>query len=101
MVDAKPVIWSPLADDDLGQILNYLDKHWGTNVSVSFLDAIDKCLAIIQTSPDAFPVFNTDKSIRRCVVTKHNSLFFKEYNTYIAILRLYDTRQNPEKLKFE
>ena len=35
------------------------------------------------------------------VLTKHNTLFHRENQTQIEILRIYDTRQNPQKLKFK
>jgi hypothetical protein len=69
-------------------------------VSVEFLDELEKCVELIGISPEAFPVFYAAQNIRRCVVTKHNSLFFKVYVNHIAILRLYDTRQNPDDLLF-
>ena len=47
-----------------------------------------------------FPLINESLQIRKCVVTKHYSIFYRETNSRIEILRLYDTRQNPENLKF-
>lgn len=97
----KDIIWSPMADFDLDQILDYLAKTWEPSVSLSFLDELEKCLDVIGKSPKAFPLFYAPQKIRRCVVTKQNSLFFKEYTNYIAVLRLYDTRQDPDDLGFE
>jgi plasmid stabilization system protein ParE len=75
----KSVIWSPLADEDLDRVFDYLEKNWGPLVSVEFLDELEKCVELIGISPEAFPVFYAAQNIRRCVVTKHNSLFFKAY----------------------
>jgi plasmid stabilization system protein ParE len=97
----KSIVWSPLADQDLERILDFLARTWEPSVSFSFLDELENCLEIISLSPEAFPLFYIPQQIRRCVVTIHNSLFFKEYDNYIAVLRLYDTRQNPENLFFE
>jgi len=97
----RDIIWAPHADEDLGHILDYLDKNWGPAVSISFLDELENCIELIRTSPEAFPVFYSGQNIRRCVVTKHNSLFFKIYTNHIAVLRLYDTRQNPNDLLFD
>ena len=97
----RGVIWSPLADEDLGRILDYLDKNWGPAVSIAFLDELENCIELIRISPEAFSVFYSGQKIRRCVVTKHNSLFFKMYANHIAILRLYDTRQDPNDLLFD
>lgn len=34
-------------------------------------------------------------------MTKHNSLYYTERKGYIDILRIYDNRQDPQKLKFK
>ena len=38
------------------------------------------------------------KQVRRCVLTKHNIIYFKEFPDRITILTVFDTRQNPKKL---
>jgi plasmid stabilization system protein ParE len=57
-------------------------------------------LAQIKNNPELFPLINSELQIRKCVVTKHNSIFYRETNSRIEILRLYDTRQNPDNLIF-
>lgn len=101
MVHERSIIWSPLADEDLARLLDYLDRNWGPAVSVEFLDQLEQCIAFIRISPELFPVFYSDQKIRMCVVTKHNSLFYKVYENHIAVLRLYDTRQDPNNLLFD
>jgi len=39
--------------------------------------------------------------VRKCVATKHNTVYFREEPNIIVILRIYDTRQNPDKLSFK
>lgn len=39
--------------------------------------------------------------VRKCVTTKHNTIYFREEPNIIVILRIYDTRQNPDKLSFK
>jgi len=65
----REIVWSPLAEVDLGNILEYLAKNW-------------------------------NQKVRKCLVTKQNTLFYREVERRIEILRLYDTRQDPKKLKF-
>ena len=101
MMHERGIVWSPLADEDLAWLLDYLDKNWDPAVSIEFLDQLEQCIALIRISPESFPVFYSDQIIRKCVVTKHNSLFYKVYENHNAILRLYDTRQDPNNLLFE
>ena len=37
--------------------------------------------------------------VRKCVITKQNSLYYRENSERIEILRIYDNRQNPRKLR--
>ncbi len=95
------VIWSSLADDDLSKVLEYLDEKWGMKVVNDFLDIVDHVLSQIILNPKQFSVINKKSKIRKCVVTKHNSLYYRIRKDSIEILRIYDTRQDPHKLKFE
>ncbi len=96
----KDIIWSPLAEKDLENILEYLAANWNQKVIVRFLIKIDFVSSQIAKSPQQFPLINKKFQVRKCVVTKQNTLFYREKETRIEILRLYDTRQNPRKLKF-
>ncbi len=96
----KPIKWSSLADDDFAKLLEYLEIRWNKNVSLKFITKLDFCVDLIHKNPNQFPIFNTQLQIRKCVVTKQNTLYYRETKSRIEILRLYDTRQNPETLKF-
>lgn len=94
------VIWSPLAEKDLGNILEYLSEHWNQRVIIRFLNKIDHITNQISKTPNQYPIINKKLKVRKCVVTKQNTLFYREIEMRIEILRLYDSRQDPKKLKF-
>jgi plasmid stabilization system protein ParE len=96
----KPVIWSPLSENDFENILNYLDKNWGVIVASNFIDLVENNIGQVASSPKQFPLCHKRKKIRKCVVTKHNTLFYRDGRTNIEILRIYDTRQDPTTLTF-
>jgi plasmid stabilization system protein ParE len=96
----KPIIWSSLSENDFENILNYLDKKWGNQVAFDFIELTENLLNQIIINPKQFPVFYKRKKVRRCVLTKHNSLFYRDGKTKIEILRIYDTRQDPNTLTF-
>lgn len=95
----KPICWSSFADNDFAHLLEYLDTKWNKKVAKEFIEIVDKNLYLIQKNPELFPFLNSELNIRRCVITKHNTLFYREKEDRIEILRLYDTRQNPTNLK--
>lgn len=96
----REIIWSPLAEKDFDNILDYLAENWSLNVLNHFLNKIDIAINQIARVPNQFPIINKNLQVRKCVVTKQNTLFYRETEHRIEILRLYDTRQDPKKLKF-
>ena len=97
----KQIMWSPLAENDFGNILEYLNQKWGEKVAYQFIEITSNLLRQIQIKPKLFPLINRKLKIRKCVLTKHNSMYYRESITQIEILRIYDTRQDPDKLKFK
>ncbi len=95
---SKKVLWSPLAESDFRFSLFYLESNWNNAVVNQYLNKIDHLVNQITTNPEQFPLVNNKKKIRKCVVTKHNTIFYREKNDVIEILRIFDTRQNPTKL---
>ncbi len=96
----REIIWSPLAEKDLENILEYLADNWNQKVIKHFLNKIDTIINQIAKVPNQFPIINRKLQVRKCVVTKQNTLFYREIERKIEILRLYDTRQDPKRLKF-
>ncbi len=97
----KEIIWSPLSVSDIENIIEYLSETWNEQVINEFLDEVDSCLQHIALYPRLYPVINKKLKVRKCVVTKHNSIFYQEKKSTIQLLRIFDTRQDPEKLKFK
>jgi plasmid stabilization system protein ParE len=97
----KQIIWSPLSEKDFAQILEYLDTEWNEKVTNQFIDLTDSFLEQISINPKQYPIIHRKKRIRKCVITKHNTIFYRDSKKQIDILRIYDIRQDPKKLKFK
>jgi plasmid stabilization system protein ParE len=95
----REVIWSSAAENDLADILEYLNFNWNALTVSAFLDTLDRNISYISSNPQQFPFYNRSENIRKCVVTKHNTLYYSENFSDIVLLRLYDVRQKPSKLK--
>jgi plasmid stabilization system protein ParE len=96
----RKLIWSALAEKDFVNILEYLQMNWDKRVLENFIEITDRILGQIVINPNQFPMINKKTKVRKCVITKHNTLFYKFGRQSIDILRIYDTRQDPKKLKF-
>ena len=95
---AKEVILTPIALKDLEIVTDYLMLHWGTTVINNFIERFEKVIVLLSENPSLFPFHNQNKRMQRCVVTKHNILYFIEMKFEIKVITVFDTRQSPEKL---
>ena len=94
----KEFVWSPLAEKDLDNVLGYLSKNWSSKVAFKFLSKVESEINQIVKSPKLYPTINKKLRVRKCVINKQNTLFYRESASRIEILRIYDTRQNPRTL---
>ncbi len=94
------LIWSPNAEYDFVNIVEYLVLEWTEFIALEFIDNIDSDIILIYENPKLFPFVNIAKKVRKCVNSKHNTIFYREHNSSIEILRIFDTRQNPQNLIF-
>jgi plasmid stabilization system protein ParE len=94
----KEVILTPIAERDYELVLDYLFNKFGILVMDDFIKRLEKVCQLISQDPEIYPYLDKAKQIRKCVVTKHNVIYFKEYDTTIRIITIFDTRQNPNKL---
>lgn len=98
---SKQVIWSPQSENDFSDILEYLAQNWNKRIVLKFIDIVDELINQISSNPKQFPIIQKQKKIRKCVITKHNSLYYRERKEFVDILRIYDNRQDPRKLKYK
>ncbi|NVK84663.1 MAG: type II toxin-antitoxin system RelE/ParE family toxin [Cytophagia bacterium] len=79
--------------------MEYLLRKWSQESASNFIDEVDSILELLIVNPDAFP--KTDYlEIRKVVIRKQISLFYKIVDDNIYLLRLWNTYQNPESISF-
>ncbi|WP_121665608.1 type II toxin-antitoxin system RelE/ParE family toxin [Mesonia aquimarina] len=96
----KEVIWSPSAENDFESILNYLQLNWDDRIVNRFINKVDDNINLIIKDSKIFPVINEDLQIRKSVISKQSTLYYREKTGKLEIVRLFDSRQDPNKLKF-
>ena len=61
----KLIIWSPLAESDFGQILEYLYHKWTQQVTIQFIEITEKTIQQVAANPKLFPVIYKREKIRK------------------------------------
>jgi len=99
MASAKSIIWSPEADQDLESTLEYLEQHWSLSVIQDFLHHLFNTLDWISLNPNTLIPLNKSDNIRKYVLSQHHTLYVEIFDSHINLLRIFDNRQNPTKLR--
>jgi len=93
------LLWSDKALADLQNIINYLIENWTQREIKNFARRLDKRLDLIIVNPKLFPASTKRKSIRRSVLTKQTVIYYEVKGGVVNIITLFDSRQNPKKLR--
>jgi len=64
-----------------------------------FASKLEHTLELISKTPELFPSSIEKHEIRKAVIEKYNSLYYRINNESIEILSLFSNRQNPKKKK--
>ena len=97
----RKIVLSKSASGKLDKLLEYLEEEWSKSVRDKFIKKLDKALDIIKENPDSSPTSEIIKGLHRCVITKQTTLYYKYDRKRIYVVTIFDTRQDPGKLKKE
>jgi plasmid stabilization system protein ParE len=97
----RKVVISKTTEKKLDSLFNYLIEKWSIKVKNEFIEKLDYSIELIRNQPELFPESKEGKRIRKCVVTKQTTLFYRFTSKQINVITIFDTRQSPKKLKKE
>ncbi len=95
---AKRVVWTSQTKIDRYQILTYWEKR---NKSTVYSNKLNKQFNLAIRSIVNYPLMNrpTDIINMRVKIVKHFHIVYKDLKNEIVLLRVWDSRQNPQNLK--
>ena len=97
----RKVVLSKRAKIKLENLLLFLETDWSMSIKNEFIEKLDHALQIIQNKPESFPKTAALKGVHKCVVTRQNTLYYRFTESSIEIITIFDSRQDPDKLKKE
>ena len=95
---SRKVDISKTAQKKLDKLLDFLIEEWSERVKREFVLKLDQSIKILKSQPEAFPESNLRKGLRKCVITKQTTLYYRYNSRKIFLVTLFDTRQNPKKV---
>ena len=99
MKSGYSLYWSAEALKNLRNIISYLGNNWSEKEVRNFFTKLDRRLNLINLNPRLFPETEFKKNVRRSVLTKHIVIYYLFKRDVVKILTLFDTRQDPARLR--
>jgi len=97
------VFLSGLAESKLLKLSEYLLENWNIKTRDKFISKLTEKIKQISLQPDSCSKSSEFENLYKCVVTKHTTFYYRILadRKEIEIITIFDTRQNPDKLKKE
>ena len=99
MANGYKILWTDFALSELENTIEYLEKNWTERELHNLAIEIEETLNLLSHNPNLFQKSDTKNEIRRVVVAKHNTLYYRINNNSIEIISFFSNRQSPKKRK--
>ena len=95
----REIVITPTAQKDINRIFEYLEGKWSERIKLQFSNLLNKNLKRIVNKPDLFPISENNIKFRKCVLSKQSTLYYHFNDKHIVVVAVFDTRQDPKKIK--
>jgi len=92
------VVISERAEVNIEKIIAYLLAEWSEAVADNFIAEFEKIIDSLSINPFVFQIYSKKKRIRKCLITKHNAMYYRIMDNVVEIITIHDTRRNPKSL---
>jgi len=99
MASDYKVYWTIESNNNLESILNYLKESWTHREIENFMNKLSKQIHLIQQNPYLFPISQYNSRLRKAVLSKHITMFYKISGQIIYLAYLFNNKQNIEGIK--
>lgn len=99
MEETRQVRWSFTANEDLQFSLDFILTQWNAAVAAKFLEAIDAKINLLKRAPFIGSPSTYLSGCRKTLIPPYHALIYRFTDSHIEIVRLFDLRQDPAKLR--
>lgn len=99
MENGYSIRWTSHSLTELEETIEYLQDNWTESELKNFASKLDHTIELISRNPKLFPLSNSFNGVRRAVVTKHNTIYYRVVSNSVEILSCFTNRKNPNKRK--
>lgn len=81
------------------ELLEYVLNRFGENTAKKVYNKIERVIAEITNMPDMYRSSKRRKGLRKCVLSKQTSIYYRVKDDYIEIVSFRANRKDPKKFK--
>lgn len=96
---AYEIRWSEEAVNNLAEILDYLEHKWTEKEVQKFKSKLNHQLDLISQSPFIFPSANFNPEMRKAVLSKQTTIFYKVIDATIFLAYIHVNMKDIERLR--
>ena len=94
-----PVVWSPQASDAYRKQVQWLEANRDSRAVLRYLHEVATAVDRVATPAVRYQAVAGHSDIYRYKLNATTYLYYRIRNETVELLTLFDTRQNPDKLK--
>lgn len=98
MKSGYKIVWTSHALSELTQAFQYIEQHFSDREIKKLSQKIENTTELIAQNPKLFPM-SEKKNVRRAVIMRYNTLYYRIKQNHIEVLSFFSNRQNPKKRK--
>ena len=97
MSNIYKVIWMPEAQQEPLETLDTITMQWSQKVLSKLITDVDHTIRLLEKSPYYFQVADDFPKVRRAVILKLNSLYYRVVeDNRVEILSFFQNRTDPD-----
>jgi len=93
-----PVRYSSQAYIEYEEILDYVVENFGLEKAAQVDLYFEEIISLISINPSLYPYSNKNRGLRRCVLNKQTSLYYRFSGGYIELVSFRGNMMNPNFL---
>lgn len=93
------IFWTDEALENLEEILDYLTNNWTQREVDNFKKILSRQVSLIEKYPKIFPVSNYRPGLRKAILSKQTTVFYKLSGQIIYIVYLFNSKRDIERIK--
>ena len=94
----REVVLTQVAEIQLNNTIEYIEISFGKSAKLKFTNKLENIVNIIKEYPKTFPISKYKNGVRRCVLSKQSTIYYKSSEEKITILAVFDNKQDPNKI---